>query len=595
MIAAESRKAQRITPREGKVRITAGQGRIPDKMKEDLIVSNVSTTGLSFTSPYKLHAGDEYTLSMSAFHLASPVKVKGKVVWCEPQEKGFAVGVAFEGIKDPDRVRIDQLPGCIDLKRVHIDPNLSDHVPAALALRRKVVPFSRHNNTLHVAMADPDDAMALDALRRVCKLNLKVYCAEEQDVTTSARMLYATDRARTITAGEEDDLQAVAFLNDLIRAAIVQHASDIHLEPEPPAKARFRVDGRLVYGPNITKALYPALVSRIKVLAGLDIAEKREAQDGRMSWNHPGTETIDMRVATIPTVHGEHVTMRLLGGQHGPKKLEDLGMLPRELGIFDEAISIPYGLILLTGPTGCGKSTTLYASLEAIKAPDVHIVSVEDPVERKVAGISQVQVDQADKVSFDKALRSLLRHDPDVVMIGEIRDDLSLDVALKSALTGHLVFSTVHTSDATSAPARLIHMGAPHYLVAATISLVMAQRLVRKLCTECKRPGELDERAARFLDLEPGLPVRLPGGCVACNGTGYSGRMGVFELFAASERIREMIVQGASAGMIRAAALEEGMTTLRSDGAAKVKLGLTDPGEVMRAVAGTIEIKGGEV
>lgn len=586
----ELRGAQRFTPKEGKVRILPNNTPLPKGMDREFSVLNVSTSGLCFNLPFRLHIGDELTLSLSAFHLNQPMVLCGEVVWCLALDEGFNVGICFKTLKPIEKMRLESLPGCVDLKRVQLDPDLCKYVPAALALRRNIVPFACSNEMLHVAMADPSDTAALEALQRTSKRPTKVYHAEKDEVMASARMLYSRNGGATAV---EDERQAVTFLDNLIRGALIRRASDIHLEPQPPSKARFRVDGRLTPGPSIDLKLYPALVSRIKVLSGLDIAERREAQDGRMTWKAPNVEDLDMRVATIPTVHGEHVTMRLLGGRHGPKGLEDLGMFPHHLQTFKEAIAIPYGMILLTGPTGCGKSTTLYAALEEIKCPEIHILSVEDPVERRISGINQVQVDHADKVGFDSALRSILRHDPDVIMIGEVRDALSLDVAMKSALTGHLVFSSLHTNDATSAPARLIHMGAPSYLAAATLSMVVAQRLVRKLCPECKRPGELDARTARFLDLEPGISIRKPGGCMACGGTGYSGRMGVFEFLVVNDRIREMIVEGASAGKIRAAALEENMVTLRADGADKVKQGLTDPAEIMRAVAGTIEIKGG--
>ncbi|MFH1998260.1 MAG: ATPase, T2SS/T4P/T4SS family [Planctomycetota bacterium] len=589
MKVSELRGAQRFTPKEGRVCIMQGRTPLPEGMDREFNVLNVSTSGLCFNLPFRLHTGDALTLSFKAFHLAQPLMLLGEVAWCLPLDPGFNVGICFKSLKPQERIRLQNLPGCVDLKRVQIDPDLCRHVPAALALRRQIVPFACSDEMLHVAMADPNDMAALEALKRNAKRPIKIYHAERDEVIASARMLYARDAAGP---SGEDDRQAVTFLDNLIRGALIRRASDIHLEPQPPSKARFRVDGRLVPGPSIGLNLYPALVSRIKVLSGLDIAERREAQDGRMTWKSQNLEDLDMRVATIPTVHGEHVTLRLLGGRHGPKSLEDLGMLPHHLQTFREAIAIPYGMILLTGPTGCGKSTTLYAALETIRSPEIHILSVEDPVERRITGISQVQVDHADKVGFDSALRSMLRHDPDVIMIGEIRDSLSLDVAMKSALTGHLVFSSLHTNDASSAPARLMHMGAPPYLAAATLSLVVAQRLVRRLCPECKRPGELDARIARFLDLEPGLPIRTPGGCMSCGGTGYSGRMGVFEFLVVSDRIREMIVEGASAGRIREAALEEKMTTLRADGADKVVQGLTDPAEIMRAVAGTIEIKG---
>jgi type IV pilus assembly protein PilB len=594
MIAQDLRKTLRFSPRDGKVCLVTRdreEATLPERMYGEYPVQNLSTDGLCLKVPFRLDPGDEYLFSFKAMHLNGPLYLKANVVWCTPDEdRDYKVGIRFTGVKPKDQTAIEQLPGCVDLKRINIDPSLTRYAPAALALRRKLVPFFSNGNTLHVAMANPCDTAALEALKRHSRMNLKIYQADDKDVVATSRLLYAGERT---DARAEDDLQAVNFLNNLVRGALMRRASDIHLEPEPPPKARYRVDGRLAQGPAIADSVYRAVVSRVKVLAGLDIAEKREPQDGRMTWNTRGFPPVDMRVATIPTVHGEHVTIRLLGGNEGPKTLHNLGMLQSDLEIFEKAIAIPYGMILLTGPTGCGKSTTLYAALEAINEPDRHILSVEDPVERRIQGISQIQVDQADKVGFASALRSLLRHDPDVIMIGEIRDDLSLDVAIKSALTGHLVFSSLHTNDSTSAPARLVHMGAPPYLVAATLSLVVAQRLVRQLCTECRRPAELDERSARILGLEASLPVKVPGGCPACNGSGYTGRMGIFEFMVASDRVREMIVSGASAGRIRAATLEEGMRTLMQDGADKVRAGLTDPGEVMRAAAGTIEIKGG--
>ena len=360
----------------------------------------------------------------------------------------------------------------------------------------------------------------------------------------------------------------VQLVDRILRAGLLLHASDVHLDPSADStRVRFRVDGELEDVLRIPQAMQNSVVSRLKVLASMDIAERRAPQDGGFSWRMGGVGAVaqsplDVRMATLPVRYGERVTLRLL--ETGGKRLEigDLGMSERHRRLFDDVLGRPHGLVLLTGPTGSGKTTTLYAAIsELLKGEPRNILTVEDPVEYEIPGVAQAEVDSSDKVNFSKALKSLLRHDPDVVMIGEIRDEESLDVAVKSALTGHLVLSTLHTSSAVGAVTRLRNMGLANHLTAATLRLSIAQRLVRRVCDACGGRG-----------------------CDACGGKGLRGRVGLFELFRPDAAVASLIADGASEAVILAAAKCAGFTTLAEDARAKLEAGLTTELEIMKAV-----------
>jgi type IV pilus assembly protein PilB len=375
----------------------------------------------------------------------------------------------------------------------------------------------------------------------------------------------------------------------LLHAAIVRQASDVHLDPsEDGITVRFRVDGRLERYRRLPIAVHNGIVGRYKVLAGMDIAEKRAPQDGRFTHKFgPTNQSLDIRVATLPTKFGERMTLRLLALQTEALTLERLGMNDRDLACFGEAIDRPHGMILLTGPTGSGKTTTLYAALRKLIAhDDWNIVTIEDPIEYAIAGVAQVEVDSADKVSFGKALRSVLRHDPDVVMIGEVRDRETADTAIKASLTGHLVLSTLHTNSAASVLTRLSDMGVDRYLTAATIRLAVAQRLVRRLCSHCRQERPLTVAEARALDRPDaaGTTVFEPKGCLYCANRGYIGRVGVFELLPIDEELSRAIARGAEEAEVIAYARTKKVPRLVDDAMEKLAGGLTTVKEVMAAV-----------
>jgi general secretion pathway protein E len=381
----------------------------------------------------------------------------------------------------------------------------------------------------------------------------------------------------------------VALCDELLYAAMVREASDIHIDPgESSVLVRFRVDGVLEPYRQLPTPALIGVISRFKVLGGMDIAEKRSPQDGRFTHRlGPTSQKVDIRVATLPTKHGERMTLRLLALQTESLTIERLGMSPRDLVHFERAITKPHGMILLTGPTGSGKTTTLYAALrKLIKQRNGNIVTIEDPIEYDIPGVAQVEVDSADKISFDRALRSVLRHDPDIVMIGEIRDRETAGVAIKAALTGHLVFSTLHTNSAASVVTRLHDMGMERYLVAATLRLAVAQRLVRRLCRRCRKPRPLSEAEAVALACPEaaGRTVYDPGGCLYCANRGYVGRMAIFELLPSDEDLSREIAQGCEEVQILQRMREQGVSTLIEDAAEKVFAGETTVRDVLATI-----------
>jgi type II secretion system protein E len=408
----------------------------------------------------------------------------------------------------------------------------------------------------------------------------------------------STDDLEVLDAnlGDSEDLLEMAqeasvikLVNEFFLEAISERASDIHIEPyENDLAIRYRIDGVLHEAsvPPQIRRFQAAIISRIKIMANLNIAEKRLPQDGRIKFQVGGRQ-VDVRVSVIPMLFGEGIVMRLLDKATVLFSLPDLGMEADTFAIFQDLIARPYGILLVTGPTGCGKTTTLYAALQDIVSPKIKVLTVEDPVEYHLDGVNQIQVQPKIGMTFARGLRAILRHDPDVVMIGEIRDLETAEAAIQASLTGHLVFSTLHTNDASSAATRLLDMGMEPFLVTSTLAGAMAQRLVRTICKDCKEEYEPDRDALpAALNLEPGAPLYRGAGCRACRGTGYRGRTGMFELMAATDPIRERIMAHASAGQIAAAAKEGGMRFLQEDGWAKVRAGITTPEEVMRSAKG---------
>lgn len=484
-------------------------------------------------------------------------------------------------------------PLTVNLDEVRIDPAWALRIPVSLAMRRRVLPFASLERQVYVACTETPDSATDEAIARFTGLPVVPVRVEAEALNRALVRVYGDARNRSTAASPRDPADpddAVALADELMRAAIMRQASDIHIDPtREDIRVRLRVDGELEEYRRLPSSAHAALSSRIKVLAAMDIAERRAPQDGAFTHQFSlgdRAHTIDVRVASLPTRHGERITLRLLATPEQQLSLESLGMCEADLHLFAATLAQPHGLILLTGPTGGGKTTTLYASIgRLLDGPELNIITVEDPVEYEIAGVAQVEVDSADKISFGKALRSLLRHDPDVLVIGEIRDVDSLDVAIKASLTGHLVFSTLHTNNAVSVVTRLIDMGMAPHLIAATLRLSVAQRLVRRLCTHCRRPVALSAAEAQALAIPAaeGEQVYESTGCLYCAGRGFSGRMGLFECLAPSPDLAAMIARGAPEVELSAELRRHGFKTLLADGAAKVRAGVTTVREVLNA------------
>lgn len=490
-----------------------------------------------------------------------------------------------------------ELPEKVSLETLQIDPRWAMQINPAIAMRRLALPICKLGNELIVAMAESSDTQAVSAIEAATGLHVRTVAADQAELRQALLRVYGDARGGamdTATAMEASD-DPVAIVDSFIRAAVIRQASDIHVEPSRTGlRIRFRVDGILEEFALLPQSIQAAICSRIKVLAGLDIAEKRAAQDGSFTWVPPASTNTrskvhpyDVRVATLPVRYGERITMRLLETGNSRIHLNDLGLSEEHHNQLTGVLARPHGLVLLTGPTGSGKSTTLYASIHhLLETASLNILTVEDPIEYETEGISQVEVDSSDKVNFAKALRSLLRHDPDVVMIGEIRDAESLDAAVKAALTGHLVLSTLHTNDAASAVTRLRDMGLEPHLIAATLRLSVAQRLVRRLCPECAEKYALTQDEANCLGRPElaGVDAYKPCGCLACSGRGYIGRVGLFEFMLPTAALAEQIAADAPLGE-----LIEGMKLgkqrfLMDDAIAKIQVGVTSVAEAMKAI-----------
>jgi type IV pilus assembly protein PilB len=482
-------------------------------------------------------------------------------------------------------------------------------VPAAICRRYNVLPIGIVGDILTLAMADPGNVFAIDDVRALARMQVKPVVAEESDLRAAIDRFHRADGELSdlTTALEEesgasnevalsnqeaieDDAPIVRFVNLLISQGIQDKASDIHIEPaEYEMKVRYRIDGVLHEMQSAPKAIQNGVISRLKIMSEIDIAERRKPQDGRMSVSHGGRK-IDLRVATLPTVWGEKVVMRILDNTSSSLAMENLALLPNNAEAFRRSYTKPYGMILVTGPTGSGKSTTLYTTLNTVAKPEINVITVEDPVEFRMPGINQVQVNPKAGLTFASALRSILRSDPDVVLIGEIRDHETAQIAIEAALTGHLVLSTLHTNDAPSAITRLTEMDIEPFLVGSALDCVVAQRLARRLCDRCKvayAPNPHDLAALRVgYDTSMAPPTLYrPEGCTNCSNTGYRGRIALHEVMVVSEEIERLAVARSSSADISRVAMEQGMATLRQDGWAKAQLGHTSIEEVLRVVA----------
>jgi type IV pilus assembly protein PilB len=507
---------------------------------------------------------------------------------------------------------LGKLYGCppINLSGFEPDPALTRLLPGDVATKFMALPVSRSGRKLIVAMANPSNIFALDDIKFITGYEVEPRVASEAAVKKALDRAY--DSAGTmadVMKGFEDDLAVVEedetaesdgasqmdeapivkLVNSLISDAVRKGASDIHIEPyEKTMRVRFRIDGALQEMMAPPYKFKAAITSRLKIMADLDIAERRVPQDGRIKIKVLN-RTIDLRVSSLPTIFGEKIVMRILDKTNLNVDLERLGFEPASMKEFLAAILNPYGMVLVTGPTGSGKTTSLYSALSRVNTPNVNVMTAEDPVEYNLDGINQVLVNDSVGLSFSAALKAFLRQDPNIIMVGEIRDIDTASIATKAALTGHLVLSTLHTNDAPSAIGRLIDMGIEPFLVASSVNLVLAQRLVRKVCLHCRKPTEITEEILSELQLDPadaeGATIFEGQGCIECNNTGYKGRAGVYEVMTITPPLRELVLQRASSIEIKRTAVEGGMLTLRRDALQKLKRGITSVEEVLKETA----------
>ena len=509
------------------------------------------------------------------------------------------------------------MPMAPDLTNARITAEILEMIPRAVAARHRLVPLGRDGNKLRIAMADPLDTDGIDALGYIVKMPIEPSVATAEDITAAIDRFYGKDAnsidtllnnlsategggdasAVTTEAGvgvtptdNEADAPIIKLVHSIILEAIQRRASDIHIEPlEKRFRVRYRIDGVLIEVENPPKRLQLSIISRLKIMANISIAEKRIPQDGRIQIA-AGSKQLDLRVSSLPTAHGESIVMRILDKEGLTLGLPELGFLSDDAATFEKLISLPDGILLVTGPTGSGKTTTLYGCLHFINKPDRKIITVEDPVEYQLNGINQVPVRHDVGMTFASALRAMLRQAPNIVMVGEIRDLETAEIAINASLTGHMVFSTLHTNDAPGAVTRLIDIGVKPFLVSTSLRGIMAQRLVRKICKHCKKPYPADANEIRSLNINPAQAASANfskgEGCASCNATGYRGRMGIFEIFVITEEIQKMIYEHVGTQKLRERARSAGMRTMREDGARKVIAGLTTIEEVVSITVG---------
>ncbi|MBU0482358.1 MAG: Flp pilus assembly complex ATPase component TadA [Proteobacteria bacterium] len=473
----------------------------------------------------------------------------------------------------------------VDLEKIVIDPEIVTAIPELMARKFKVVAIGRKPGEILVAFADPLNIFATDELTKHLKEKLVPCVAVESRVVSAIDRLYANTDAPIISMeGSAEESEAVTMVNDMLLQAVREEASDIHLEPnEKSLRVRFRVDGMMRVVKEFPSELHPSIVSRIKVISQMDIGERRKPQDGRFEIPVSGRD-FDVRVSTLPINYGEKIVMRLLDKSKVKIDMRDLGLEAEQQKLFEKHLYNPHEIILVTGPTGSGKTTTLYSALNLINSVDKNIVTVEDPVEYELAGVNQVQVNPRADLTFSSALRSILRQDPDVVMIGEIRDVETAEISIQAALTGHLVLSTLHTNDACGAVTRLIDMGIPPFLISSALGAVIAQRLVRVLCKKCREPFNPPQTLQEELgiDYDPELTFYRAKGCARCDHTGFKGRVAIYEVLSLSSALEDLIMERASTHELYRLAVSEGMVTLRRSGILKVISGQTSLEEVLR-------------
>ena len=532
----------------------------------------------------------------------------------EQKAKGIKLGEAIIGLGYVTQDAINDLLcqqlniDFVDLRKIEIDDSIARMVGEKVVRKYMLLPFAlddRQANVIKVAMEDPMNIMAIDDIGIITGMTVQPYLSTHAYISTAIDKLYGKSQANAIAeqfmkeqgSGDDadnaeenkrqedvDNSPVVKLVNNIIEGGVRQRASDIHIEPfEYNVRVRYRIDGVLREIISYDRALYAAIIARLKVISGMDISEKRKPQDGRITITVDRRE-YDIRVSNLPTVFGEKVVMRLASKEGFKRDKKDLGLSPTDLVKFDNILRNPHGIILVTGPTGSGKSTTLYTALSELASDEVNIITVEDPVEANVDNVNQVQVNVKANLTFASALRSILRQDPDIIMIGEIRDGETAEIAVKASITGHLVVSTLHTNSTAASISRLIDMGIEPYLLGDSLVGIIAQRLVRRLCPECKESYEADEEEKRVLKVPQNEPLKLykACGCEACGNTGYYGRIGVYEIMPISTKIKNLIASGANADEVTAQAVTEGMNTLRMSASNYVKQGLTSFSEMMK-------------
>ncbi len=497
----------------------------------------------------------------------------------------------------------------ISLRNLNIDDEVKTLVKEDIVRKYEVFPIAVNNGQLELAISDPMDMDSVDNLSHILKMPIDLRLAPPAEIKNAIDEHYgvnaygdvlgdmnaenaeSSDGISGLATGNEkgvseEEAPIIRYVHKLITEAVKRRASDIHLEPlEKRFRIRYRIDGVLIEVENPPKRLQPSIISRLKLMANISIAEKRVPQDGRIQIVYNKKE-IDLRVSSLPTVYGESIVMRILDKEGLRLGLPELGFFSDDQAVFERIVGMADGIFLVTGPTGSGKSTTLYSALNYLNHPDRKIITVEDPVEYQMTGVNQVQVRREVGMTFAAALRSMLRQAPNIIMIGEIRDLETAEIAINASLTGHMVFSTLHTNDAPSAVTRLVDIGVKPFLVSASLRAVLAQRLVRKTCTQCKTPYAPDPRILQAIGINEiaaaGMSFYHGEGCPKCNGIGFRGRMGIFEMFIVNEELQQMIYEGRTLVDIRTKARELGMRTMREDGVRKVGSGLTTPDEVLK-------------
>lgn len=566
------------------------------------------------------YSGNEYAMDFNRKKLRlGDVLVNSGVITAEQLQKGLELQkgsgrklgetLVDEGITTEENIAkaLSSQLGyeMVDLQDISIDEEILNLVPPNILKKHKMIPFEYSKmgmNVLRVAMSDPMNMAAMDDINIITNLQVEPVVATPRDVMLALDRYYGQAevnsaleeyvKEKTSQMAEQEDIYSddinnspiVQLVKTMIEQAVRQRASDIHIEPmEKQVRVRYRIDGALYEKATYNISLLPALVARIKIIGGMDISEKRKPQDGRITQVVDRRE-FDIRVSILPTVYGEKIVMRLTSKNALSREKSQLGLKPHDLQRFDHILKNPHGILLVTGPTGSGKSTTLYTALSELNKEDVNIITVEDPVEANIDGINQVQVNNKADLTFASALRSILRQDPDIIMIGEIRDQETASIAVQASITGHLVVSTLHTNSAASTITRLVDMGIEPYLIADSTVGVIAQRLVRRLCPDCKRAKKADAEDLEMLMRKPeeDLTIYEPCGCAKCDGTGFRGRIGVYEIMEVTPQLKHIISKGGEVEAIKAQALKDGMHTLRMSATELVLEGTTSVQEMMR-------------